>query len=169
MARILIVGCGCRGRELAGALSTAGHAVRGTTRHEASLAGIEATGAEASLADPDRLSTVLPLLDGVTALCWLMGTATGDDEQVAALHGPRLEMMLSKIVDTTVRGVLYEAAGTIAPEAFATGIAELERMGQLNEIPHVVVVADPADRGRWVIAARHAIGELVGVGYDQTR
>ena len=38
-------------------------------------------------------------------------------------------MMLSKVIDTTVRGVVYEAAGTIAPEAFATGIAELRRMG----------------------------------------
>jgi hypothetical protein len=78
-------------------------------------------------------------------------------------------MMLSKVIDTTVRGVVYEAAGTIAPGAFATGIAELRRMGRLNEIPVAIVDASPADRTAWVAAARHAIGNLVGVGYDQTR
>ena len=30
LARVLIVGCGCRGRELAAALMAEGHAVRGT-------------------------------------------------------------------------------------------------------------------------------------------
>ena len=40
---------------------------------------------------------------------------------------------------------------------------ELERMGRLNEIPHMVVDADPADQGCWVAAARHAIEGLVGV------
>ena len=90
-------------------------------------------------------------------------------EQVAALHGPRLEMMLSKIIDTTVRGVVYEAAGTIAPDAFATGIAELRRTCGKNEIPIALIEADPADGDAWVVAARHAIGGLIGLGYDQTR
>ena len=71
-------------------------------------------------------------------------------------------MMLSKVIDTTVRGVVYEAAGTIAPQAFATGIAELERMGRLNEIPHEVVNADPTDQGTWVVAVRRAIGQAIG-------
>ena len=71
-------------------------------------------------------------------------------------------MMLSKVIDTTVRGVVYEAAGTIAAQAFATGIAELEHMGRLNEIPHAIVDADPTDEGIWVAAARDAIGRLVG-------
>ena len=62
MARALIVGCGCRGRALAGELVTAGHEVRGTTRRSERLAEIEATGAEAVLADPDRLATVVPQL-----------------------------------------------------------------------------------------------------------
>jgi len=161
LARILIVGCGCRGRELAGALSTAGHAVRGTTRHEASLAEIEATGAEASLADPDRLSTVLPLLDGVTALCWLMGTATGDDEQVAALHGPRLESIAIKLIDTHVRGLVYEAGGTVARARLAAGATMARRVGAANRMPVEVVEEDPAELETWTAAAAAAVERVL--------
>jgi len=42
LARALIVGCGCRGRELGRALLAEGWAVRGTSRREAGLAEIEA-------------------------------------------------------------------------------------------------------------------------------
>jgi len=55
MARILIVGCGCRGRALARELGERGHAVRGTSRTEAGRARIEAAGFEGVVADPDRL------------------------------------------------------------------------------------------------------------------
>ena len=105
MARILIVGCGCRGRELAAALVGDGHAVRGTTRDAGSLEGIEAVGAEGVVADPDRLGTLVVHLDGVSAVCWLLGRV---DER--ALHGPRLESFLEHLVDTPVRGVVYEAS-----------------------------------------------------------
>jgi prephenate dehydrogenase len=54
MARALIVGCGCRGRELGMALIERGWVVRGTTRDQAGLAAIEAVGIEPALADPDR-------------------------------------------------------------------------------------------------------------------
>ena len=46
MARVLIVGCGCRGRALAADLRGAGHAVRGTTRDPGRTAAIAAAGAE---------------------------------------------------------------------------------------------------------------------------
>ncbi len=50
----------------------------------------------------------------MTILVWALATATGDDtEKVHALHGSRLEMMLERTIDTTVRGVLYEATGTL--------------------------------------------------------
>ena len=51
MARALIVGCGCRGRELGAALAQRGWLVRGTSREPASLAAIEAAGIEAVVAD----------------------------------------------------------------------------------------------------------------------
>jgi predicted dinucleotide-binding enzyme len=165
--RVLLIGGGCRGLALTRELVDDGHAVRVVTRSDARRAEIEAAGGECWIGDPDVVGTLRYALESVTILVWALGTAAGTPEAVAALHGSRLEMMLSKVIDTTVRGVVYEAAGTIDAQAFATGIAELERMGRLNEIPHVVVDADPADRGRWVAAARHAIGQLIGVSYDQ--
>ncbi len=103
MARVLIVGCGCRGRELARELRAAGHAVRGTTRDAANHAAIADAGAEPYTGDPDRIATLMDALAGVTILVWLLGGVAVPD-----LHGPRLRMMFEKLVDTPVRGVVYE-------------------------------------------------------------
>ncbi len=167
--RVLLIGGGCRGLALTRELVGEGHAVRAVTRSEAGRAAIEAAGAECWIGDPDVVGTLRYALESVTIVVWALGTASGDRAAVTALHGPRLEMMLSKVIDTTVRGVVYEAAGTAAADAFATGIAELERMARLNEIPYVVVFADPADGAGWAAAMREAIGDLIEVGYDETR
>ena len=161
--RVLLVGGGCRGLALARELVASGHAVRAVTRSETRRAAIEAAGAECWIGDPDVVGTLRYALESVTILVWALGTASGSPAAVAALHGPRLEMMLGKAIDTTVRGVVYEVAGTVDPEAFATGFAELERVGRLNQIPHAIVDADPADREAWTAAARQAIYGLIGV------
>src|SRR5919112_6826234 len=98
MARVLIVGCGCRGRALAGALGE--HAVRGTTRDPSRVAELETAGIEGVVADPDRLSTLVPALAGVTVVCWLMGSAADSPD----VNGPRLQTLLEHLVDTPVRG-----------------------------------------------------------------
>ena len=119
MARALIVGCGCRGRELGGLLLAEGWAVRGTSRGEEGLAAIEAAGIEPALADPDRPGTILDLVDDVAVLVLLLGSASGSEEELAAIHGPRLERLLEHLVETPVRGVLYEGteAGAVAVES----------------------------------------------------
>ena len=129
MARILIVGCGCRGQELARDLRAAGHAVRGTTRDPARTEAIAAAGAEPYVGDPDRVATLMEALTGVTILCWLMDTATGDAERVAALHDARLRMLWEKLVDTPVRGVVHEAAGPLPPDVLGRGRAVAEAAG----------------------------------------
>ena len=121
MARVLIVGCGCRGRELAGALMEQGHVVRGTSRDAARRAQLEALGAEAVEADPDRLGTLVPHLAGVSVLVWLLGEAESE-----ALHGERLEALFQELVDTHVRGVVYERAH--GGEHIARRASELHRM-----------------------------------------
>ena len=161
--RVLLSGGGCRGLRLAEALAAEGHAVRAVTRDEAHRAQIEAAGAECWIGDPDVVGTLRYALENVTILVWALGTATGSAEAVAALHGPRLEMMLSKSIDTTVRGIGYEAAGTVAPEVLAAGARELRRACELNEIPCEVLTADPADAAAWARAARAAIDRLLGV------
>jgi uncharacterized protein YbjT (DUF2867 family) len=105
VARVLIVACGCRGQALARELVAAGHAVRGTTRDEARTAAIAQAGAEPYVGDPDRIATLMGALAGVTIVCWLLG-GVRDPE----LHGGRLRMLFEKLVDTPVRGVVYERA-----------------------------------------------------------
>jgi NAD(P)H-binding len=159
--RALIVGGGCRGLALARSLVADGHAVRAVTRSEARRAAIEAAGCECWIGDPDRIGTLRYALDNVTVLLWLLGTATGPN--VAELHGSRLRMMLDKTTDSTVRGVLYEAAGSVDAQTLAAGAAELPRAQALNEIPGALLEADPRDAGPWVTAAREAIEHLLSV------
>jgi uncharacterized protein YbjT (DUF2867 family) len=108
VARALIVGCGCRGRELGGRLLGEGWAVRGTSRREEGLAAIEAAGIEPAIADPDRPGTILELVGDVAVLVLLLGNAGGSEEELAAIHGPRLERLMEHLVETPVRGVVYE-------------------------------------------------------------
>jgi NAD(P)H-binding len=109
VARLLIVGGGCRGRLLAAELVAEGHAVRIVTRSESRRPEIEAGGAECVIADPDRLGTLRPALEAVTVACWLLATASGPRPQVDALHGARLEQFVHQLIDTTARGLVYEA------------------------------------------------------------
>ncbi len=134
MARALIVGCGCRGRELGGGLLAAGWAVRGTSRREEGLVAIEAVGIEPALADLDRVGTVLELVGDVAVVVLLLGSAAGDPDAVAAIHGPRLERLMEKLVDTPVRGVVYEAAGSVAPATLAAGAGD--RAGGGADLAH---------------------------------
>jgi putative NAD(P)-binding protein len=159
--RVLLIGGGCRGLRLAENLVADGHAVRAVTRHEAHRGPIEQTGAECWLGDPDVVGTLRYALENVTILVWALGTAGGTAEALAALHGPRLHMMLSKTIDTTVRGVVYEAAGTVGAATLAVGAAELRRTCERNEIPFAVVDADPAQGAAWVAATRAAIDGLL--------
>ena len=159
MARLLVVGGGCRALSLAAELREEGHAVRAATRSEARRAQIEAVGAECVIADPDRIGSLRYALDNVTLLLWLLGTAQGAN--VGDLHGSRWAMMLEKTIDTTVRGVVYEAAGTAGADVLAQGRRTGERLAAYNEIPLRAVVADPADRALWLGSMRAAIESLL--------
>lgn len=161
MARALIVGCGCRGRTLGETLASEGWAVRGTSRREEELAAIEAAGIEPALADPDRPGTVLDLVDDVAAVVYLLGSAVGEAEAVAAIHGPRLERLLERLVETPVRGVVYEAAGSVEPALLAGG-AELVRGAERTwRIPVAIVETEPEDRERWLEEMTGAVGDLI--------
>jgi uncharacterized protein YbjT (DUF2867 family) len=142
VARVLIVPCGCRGRELARELVAAGRAVRGTTRDPARAEAIAAAGAEPYVGDPDRIGTLMDALTGVTVVCWLFGGVRDAD-----LHGGRLRMLFEKLVDTPVRGVVYEPA-LPAGEAIARDASERWR------IP--VEVVEPG-------GARKAVDRLLGL------
>ena len=162
MARALIVGCGCRGRDLGTRLIERGWVVRGTTRDPARAEVIEESGIEPALADPDRVGTVLEALDGVSLIFWLLGSAAGPDGEVAALHGGRLERLLEEIVDTPVRGLVYEAAGTVAPEHLQAGSRSLAEARERWRVRGVTVGADPSRIGAWADAMLAAADETLG-------
>ncbi len=128
MARFLVVGgSSCRALALTRDLVADGHAVRAVTRSETKRALIEEAGGECWIGDPDVVGTLRYALEGVTILLWLLGTADGAD-----LHGSRLAMMLEKTIDTTARGVVYEAGP-------AEGVATVEKVAGYNEIPYRIV------------------------------
>ena len=158
MARVLIIGCGCRGQALARELRQDGHAVRGTTRDPARSSAIEAAGAEAYVGDPDRIATLMEAPTGVTIVCWLMGTA----ESAPELHDGRLRMLWEKLVDTPVRGVVYEAAGPLDPAVYAHGRAVATSAHETWQIPLRVLEVDPADHTDWRRSARLAVSSLLG-------
>ena len=160
MARALIVGCGCHGRQLGGELIARGWQVRGTSRSAGGLEAIEATGLEPAEADPDRPGTVLELCGDVSVVIWLMGSATGDPEAISAINGPRLERLLEKLVDSPVRGFAYEAAGAVDPGILQEGTRIVETAGERWRIP---VVTLDGDRGRagWPASAAEAISRLL--------
>ena len=166
MARCLIVGCGCRGRELARALRVDGHAIRGTTRDPGRVAEIEAAGAEAFVGDPDRVATLGPALAHVGVACILLGSATGSEEQLTALHSTRLDMLLERMLDTTVRGIVYESVGTVPEPILAEGARRVRHACERSLIPHVLLTADPSGGDAWVSAATDAVGEAL-LGRDQ--
>jgi uncharacterized protein YbjT (DUF2867 family) len=143
VARVLIVGCGCRGRSLARALVADGHAVRGTTRDPQRAAAIAEAGAEPYVGDPDRVGTLMGALAGVTVICWLLGGVPAPE-----LHDGRLRMLFEKLVDTPVRGVVYERGSPVG-EAIARDAAERWQMP-------VEVIAPGGD-------ARAAVGRLLGL------
>ena len=82
MARVLVVG----GAGRAGELASSGHVVE-----------------DGEGIDPGRLVTLTPRLEGVSVVCWLFG-----DSGAEALHGDTLAALLEYLVDTPVRGLVYE-------------------------------------------------------------
>jgi hypothetical protein len=161
VARLLIVGGGCRGLRLAEAVEREGHAVRVVTRSPGRRAAIAAVGAEYWSGDPDRLGTLRGALEGVTVACWLLGTASGTEEQVRALHGARLGAFLGSAIDTTVRGVLYEAAGAVPPAALVEGERTACAIASRNALPLAVLRADPGDLSTWLAEALGAVDALL--------
>jgi hypothetical protein len=117
--------------------------VRGTTRDPSRVALIEDAGGEGVVADPDRVVTLAPALAGVGVVCVLLGSAQGSAGAVEALHSERLAMLLSRIIDTPVRGFIYEASGSVDPTVLGRGAELVTEFCSRSHIPLGLV----ADRG----------------------
>jgi uncharacterized protein YbjT (DUF2867 family) len=161
VARALIVGCGCSGRALGDELRDEGWEVRGTSRDIEGLTAIEAAGIEPARADPDQPGTILDLVGDIAVVLWLLGSAEGPSENLAAIHGPRLEGLLERLVDTPVRGFVYEGAGTVDAKLL-TGGAELARNAERTWRIPVAITETPRSSGpAWVEELETAAVELL--------
>src|SRR4051812_251226 len=89
----------------------------------------------------------MPHVANTTVMCWLMASATGDD--VAVLHRTRLQTVLERLVDSPVRGMVYEAAGTLSPKLLREGAAEVRKASLIWQMPAAIVEADPSDLTAW--------------------
>ncbi|HEU4392689.1 MAG TPA: hypothetical protein VFR04_03525 [Solirubrobacterales bacterium] len=167
MARALIVGCGCRGRMLGEALLGEGWAVRGTSRRPEGLEAIAAAGIEPALADPDRPGTLLELVDDVAVLVHLLGSATGEPEEVIAVHGPRLARLLEHLVETPVRGFAYEAVGRVDARVLEDGAGLVREARGTWRIPVAILADDPSAAvaapawEEWLDSALQAVSNLL--------
>jgi uncharacterized protein YbjT (DUF2867 family) len=157
MARCLIIGCGCRGQALARELVARGHAVRATTRDPGRVDALAATGAEPIVGDPDRVGTLAPAFEHVAAACILLGSATGSPDALAALHGTRLEMLLSRMLDSTVRGIVYESSGTVDTEILAAGAHRVRAFCEDSLIPYALLDGG----GAWPAAGADAVDQVL--------
>ncbi len=161
MARCLIIACGCRGLSLASELWREGHAVRATTRDPDRLAVLEQAGVEAVLADPDRVATLVPALEHVSVACVLLGSAAGTPAALAALHSTRLDMLLTKMLDSTVRGIVYEAAGSVSDDVLQGGAQRVRTFGADSRVPYALVRNDPGDQVNWLVEALAAVRHVL--------
>src|SRR4051812_45268588 len=139
----------------------AGHPVRGTTRDPARVAELEAAGIEPAVGDPYRLATLMPHVANTSALVWLMGSPTGDD--VEALHRTRLETVLERLVDTPVRGLVYEAAGALPRALYREGASAVRKAALTWEMPNAVVEQDPHEFDAWLAAMLDAVESVLAL------
>jgi len=91
-----------------------------------------------------------------------IGAATSHPDVLEAIHGPRLERVLEEIVDTPVRGFVYEAGGTVDGGLLAKGASIVAAAGERWRIPYGLVEADPGDPALWRADTLAAIVRLLG-------
>ena len=127
--------------------------MRGTSRTEAGLNPIREAGIDAVLADPAMPGTILDLVGDVAVVTWLLGSAEGGGAALGEIHGPKLERVLERLVETPVRGFVYEGAGSIPADVLATGRGAVERAAETWRIPVEIVDADADLRASEVAAA----------------
>jgi hypothetical protein len=134
--------------------------VRGTSRQPGGLEALGEAGLEAAWADPDRPGTVLELCGDVAVVIWLLGSADGGSEATGAVHGPRLESLLEKLVDSPVRGFVYEAAGSLPEATLGEGAHIVERAGERWRIP-VALLSEDRSRAGWASRAAEVVAGLL--------
>ncbi len=71
-------------------------------------------------------------------------------------------MLLARMLDTTVRGIVYEASGSVEDAVLQGGAGRVVETCRGSRIPYALLRADPTDYGAWLTAAHGAVGGLLG-------
>jgi hypothetical protein len=137
-----------------------GWQVRGTSRRSERLEPIEAAGLEPALADPYRPGTVLELCGDVAVVVWLLGNAAGEPDEARAIHGPRLESLMERLVDSPVRAFAYEAVGSVDASAISEGVRIVVRAREIWRVP-VVLLTEGRREPRWAERSAAAVAGLL--------
>ncbi len=143
------------------ALQDLGHVVRGTSRSQENLKHVADVGIEPAAADPVRLSQIMEHIEDVAVVVWLMGDARGDESGVSILHGAILEHMLRKLVDTQVRGFVYESSGRVNVGLIEKGREHVEYANRTWHIPVSFIDQSHDDAGRWLTEALQSVDSLL--------
>jgi hypothetical protein len=114
------------------------------------------------VADPDRVASILDHVGDVALVFWLLGSAKGRPEEITAVHGPRLERLMEELVETPVRGFVYEAGGRVKRPHLERGAAIVREAAERWWIPVEVVAEDPGDWEAWTEAMVAAAQRLTG-------
>lgn len=156
MARVLLTGTANRLAPVAERLLADGHVVRCAVPGGAPVCD----GAETIDATPDLPGGIVMALQGVAVVAWLLGDEPWSDPY---LHGEKLETMLFRVVDTGVRGFIYErpAGYDAAPERASAAEAQVNNAQATWHIPCAVVHAGEGDALAESVSA--AVAELLGI------
>jgi hypothetical protein len=69
--------------------------------------------------------------------------------------------LLERLVDTPVRGLVYEGAGSVAPGLLADGAAAVRAAGERWRMLVVVTTADRSDHDVWLSDMQAAVATLL--------
>ena len=137
MARVLIIDRAGRADAAAAALEAAGYAVRSVE------------------ANPLLPGHVFEELENVAVVAWLRGVGDVPHEQA---NGEQLETVLLKVVDTGVRGFVFERSAPGEVNAHVEHARETWHI-RIAELDH----ADPAGGPEWTAALVAAVNDSLGI------
>jgi hypothetical protein len=102
---------------------------------------------------------VAAAFEHVGAAVILLGSTVGTPDAIEALHSTRLDMLLLRMLDSTIRGIVYESTGTVAQAILDGGAARVRAFCDGSRIPYALL---DGGVGEWPAAGADAVEKLFG-------
>jgi nucleoside-diphosphate-sugar epimerase len=110
---VLIIGCGYRGKKLAGRLIEKGFAVRALTRSAANAETLKTLGIDARVGDITNAATLNGIGSGVQYVFHLMGSMQGGEELLQKLHVDGTRNVLDALQACDLKRFVYESSTAV--------------------------------------------------------